>query len=103
MVIISTSAVATIIHAVSAVLMVDVSAKAGDTGIRIARPEGATSRAPRDSAPMVFPQHDRFCVCTAGIIARRDRRKALYSPVRVLLARTGSQFARNALQRVAIG
>jgi hypothetical protein len=57
MVIISTSAVATIIHAVSAVLISDVAAKAGVAAARLAMiMNGAARRAARNErAPMTSP------------------------------------------------
>src|SRR6202022_4723673 len=56
-VIINTSAVATIIHAVSAALMSDVPANAGVANEIVARLIVAADLAARhDSAPMVFPQ-----------------------------------------------
>src|ERR1044072_4353878 len=55
MVIISTSAVATIIHAVSAALMVEVSASAGVAAEVAPRKMDAVMAARRDDVPIIFP------------------------------------------------
>jgi hypothetical protein len=59
--------VATIIQAVSAELIVDVSAKAGVAAV--ANPANANRLAARDSAPMIFSPALHFVDRSVGVVA----------------------------------